>query len=423
MAETVECRGYTGAPLEARDLGNKKEISGYAIVWDSLSQDLGGYRELVRRGAVDRTLKDIRDGKKTLTARFQHQGGITTVGSTGNDTLTLTPDDIGLHYRAIVPDNVFGHAAWVAVKDRYVTGSSFAYIARPGGIKRDFSTSPPTYELLDIELFDVAPVDGPAYLESTAEARNFTRDNIEAKTVSTESKNSIEVKALDNGKKHVELRLYDEIVPTWISRYMTDAMSSGKVAEELAAVPDAERIDVYINSPGGSVFEGMAIYETLKAHPASVNVHIQGLAASIASVIAMAGDSIHIGRGGFIMVHDAWSIVQGNSADLRTEALLLDKINLSIADVVANRSGNETDTVADWMSKETWFSAQEAVDAGLADRISGDAEVSDTVSNRCREMHYRNIPDTLGGSLPRPNVAMPTNAELRAITQAKLNRR
>lgn len=422
MAERIECRGYTGTQPQAREDGGRKEISGYAIVWDSLSQDLGGYREVVRRGAVDKCLKAIASGEKVLTARFQHQGGITTVGSTGNDTLTLTPDNIGLHYRAIVPDNVFGHAAWVAVKDRYVTGSSFAFIPRPGGKKRDYTTKPPTDELLDIELFDVAPVDGPAYLESTAEARNFERQAIEAKPMKTNN-NSVEVRALDNGKKHIELRIYDEIVPTWISRYMTDTMSSGEVADLIAEVPDAERIDVYINSPGGSVFEGMTIYDTLKSHPAPVNVYVQGLAASIASVIAMAGDTIQIGAGGFFMVHDAWSIVQGNSNDLRNEALLLDKINLSIANLVAQRTGNDVNTVSKWMANETWFTAQEAVDAGFANRISGSADATEDVANRCRELQYRNIPAALGGPGNYPKRATVSNAELRAITNAKLKRR
>lgn len=128
-----------------------------------------------------------------------------------------------------------------------------------------------------------------------------------------------------------------------------------------------EQIDLRINSPGGSVFDGMAIMNALRRHSARVDVTVDGLAASAASFIAMAGDHIVMNRGSELMVHDAWGFAQGDAKTMRETAAALEKTSASIADVYAKRAGGKSSEWRDVMLAETWFTAEEAVVAGLAD--------------------------------------------------------
>lgn len=160
-----------------------------------------------------------------------------------------------------------------------------------------------------------------------------------------------------------EVWIYDEI--GW---YGT---SAGDFARDLAAVTSST-INLHLNSPGGSVFDGVAIHNSLRAHKATVNVTVDGIAASIASVIAMAGDTVTMGRGTEMMIHNPSGIVLGNAVDMREMADLLDRLALDLAGFYHERAGG---TLASWsaaMDAETWYSAQEAVDAGLADSVIGD---------------------------------------------------
>ncbi|MGW3186341.1 head maturation protease, ClpP-related [Streptomyces ardesiacus] len=129
----------------------------------------------------------------------------------------------------------------------------------------------------------------------------------------------------------------------------------------------ARNIDIRLNSGGGSVFEGLAIYQALRRHPANVTTYIDGIAASIASVIAMAGDRRVISRNGSMMIHEASGLTAGNSKDMREMAELLNRISQNLADVYAQRTGKGT--ASSWreqMRAESWFVGAEAVEAGLA---------------------------------------------------------
>lgn len=139
---------------------------------------------------------------------------------------------------------------------------------------------------------------------------------------------------------------------------------------------DADEIRVRINSPGGSVFDGVSIFNAIKRHPANVTTHIDGLAASIASVIAMAGDRVVMSENGFLMIHDPWSIVIGNAEDMRREAGLLDKVSDgSIVRAYTDKSGMSADEARMLMKDETWFTSEEALDAGLVDEVSESANI------------------------------------------------
>lgn len=140
--------------------------------------------------------------------------------------------------------------------------------------------------------------------------------------------------------------------------------------------------EVHVNSPGGDMFEGVAIYNKIRDHAdangLSVKVKVLGVAASAASVIAMAGDEIEIGVSSSIMIHNCWTIAMGNRRDFAEMAATMEKFDANMAAVYEARTGNSTDEIAAWMDAETWFSGQEAIDAGFAtsllpaDRVKND---------------------------------------------------
>jgi ATP-dependent protease ClpP protease subunit len=143
-------------------------------------------------------------------------------------------------------------------------------------------------------------------------------------------------------------------------------VTSKRIAAALRAI-GSQDVVVEINSPGGDFFEGVAIYNMLRAHPHKVTVRILGLAASAASVIAMAGDDIQIGKAGFLMIHNAWVVALGNRHDLREAAETMEPFDDAMATLYADRSGEEKVKAAEWMDNETWFNGEHAVEVGLAD--------------------------------------------------------
>lgn len=143
-------------------------------------------------------------------------------------------------------------------------------------------------------------------------------------------------------------------------------VTSRRVSAALRAIGDQD-VFVDINSPGGDFFEGVAIYNALRAHPRKVTVRVLGLAASAASVVAMAGDEIQIGKAGFLMVHNAWVVAIGNRHDLAEAVRVMEPFDDAMATVYAERAGVERAKAAEWMDNETWFNGEQAVSAGLAD--------------------------------------------------------
>lgn len=166
-----------------------------------------------------------------------------------------------------------------------------------------------------------------------------------------------------------EVMLYDE-VGAW-------GVTASDFVKDLGAIK-ARHIDLRLNSPGGEVFDGLAIYSALKRHPADVTVHIDGLAASITSVIAMAGDQIEIDRHAQMMIHEAHAVAVGNTKDMASMAKLLDDYSNTIASIYAERAGGTVESWRERMKAETWFSAKEAVTAGLADEVASNAQAKIT---------------------------------------------
>lgn len=196
-------------------------------------------------------------------------------------------------------------------------------------------------------------------------------------------------KAVD--EKTAELTLYGEISDySWWG----DEVTPKEFKEDLDALGDIDVLNVYINSPGGDVFAGQAIYSMLKRHKAKINVYIDGLAASIASLIAMAGDKVIMPANAMMMIHNPWTWGMGNSNDFRKLADDLDKIRDSMIVAYEKKSALMINEIIEIMDAETWLSAQDCLDYGLADEIEETKEVAASVDKKYLAI-YQNIPEGL----------------------------
>lgn len=175
-----------------------------------------------------------------------------------------------------------------------------------------------------------------------------------------------------------ELLLYGDISD---STWWGDEVTPKIFKEELDSLGAVKTLNVYINSGGGDVFAGQAIYSMLKRHDATVNVYVDGLAASIASIIAMAGDNVKMPKNAMLMVHNPWSFGSGNANDFRKLADDLDKVRESMISVYEDKTGMEKDKIVELLDAETWMTAEEAVELGFADEIEEEKQLSASLNN------------------------------------------
>lgn len=145
-------------------------------------------------------------------------------------------------------------------------------------------------------------------------------------------------------------------------------VTAKRIAAALRSIGERD-VRVQINSPGGDLFEGIAIYNLLRSHKGRVTVDVLGWAASAASIIAMAGDEIRVGLGSFVMVHNAWGIAIGNKHDFAEASELFETFDAAIADIYAARTGRSLGDIAKLMDAETFMDAQRAVDEKFADMV------------------------------------------------------
>ena len=164
---------------------------------------------------------------------------------------------------------------------------------------------------------------------------------------------------------------------------MGGGVSAKRIAAALRTISNRD-VTVQINSPGGDMFEGIAIYNLLRAHPAKVTVEVLGIAASAASIIAMAGDNIRMAPSSFLMLHNAWGVVIGNRHDMAEAATLFERFDGALADIYSARSGMARSEIATLLDAETFLTAEEAVAAGLADIIAGETDAASDVSAQVR---------------------------------------
>lgn len=168
--------------------------------------------------------------------------------------------------------------------------------------------------------------------------------------------------------------IYDFIVGSESDAEWFGGVSAEAVAKMLAGMSGP--VDMRIDSPGGDVFGGRSMAQAIREYPDQVTVHIDGLAASIASIIAIAGDRIIMAPGAMMMIHKAWMIAIGNSDELMTSAGLLEKIDGTLAQTYATKAGGEAEDWLASMTDESWYTAEEAVAAGLADEIAKDKKAA-----------------------------------------------
>ncbi len=169
-----------------------------------------------------------------------------------------------------------------------------------------------------------------------------------------------------------ELFIYDEIG----ENFWGEGVTAKNLAGELKELKSAARINVRINSPGGSVFDGNAIHNALVNHPAEVHVHVDGMALSAASIVAMAGDTITMAENSMMMIHDPWAVVQGSAEDLDAMSEVLGKIKKGLVDSYHHKTALGKRKIAAMMTAETWMTAGEAVELGFADETAGDLKVA-----------------------------------------------
>ena len=187
-----------------------------------------------------------------------------------------------------------------------------------------------------------------------------------------------------------ELFLYGEISDvSWFG----DEVTPAQFQKDLAALGDISALNVYINSPGGDIFAGFSIYNILQRHKAEKTVHVDGLAASAASVVAMAGDVIKMPENATMMIHNAWTYTSGGAEELRRTADELERLNGQIADIYAARTGKDKDEIAAMMSAETWMSGKEAMEAGFADELIENKKVAACANADKYFARYKHAPD------------------------------
>ncbi|WP_174715307.1 head maturation protease, ClpP-related [Paenibacillus sp. DCT19] len=181
----------------------------------------------------------------------------------------------------------------------------------------------------------------------------------------------------ENGKSKLYLYGVIDSLEWW-----GDEVTPNRFKADLDSLGDISELEVYINSDGGDVFAGQAIHSMLKRHKAKVTVFVDGLAASIASVIAMAGDVVVMPRNSMLMIHNPWTSLSGNSADFRKTADDLDNIRESLIAAYQDKSGMDRDELLSLLEAETWLTAEEAVNFGFADQIEQFKEIAASVNGK-----------------------------------------
>ncbi|MDR1489934.1 MAG: Clp protease ClpP [Desulfovibrio sp.] len=197
-------------------------------------------------------------------------------------------------------------------------------------------------------------------------------------------------------QKTAEIWLYGEIGSYWL-----DTISAKNFSEEIKKAKDAETITVHVNSPGGDVFEGIAIYNMLRSHKATVDVEIEGLAASIASIISLSGDTVRMAENAFFMIHNPWTAVFGEAKDLREAADKLDLVRDVLVQTYAKKTGGKAtkEQIGAWMDAETWFTGKEAHANGFVDELTNTLDMAALVKfDFSRSKFIKNAPKTFPGS-------------------------
>ncbi|WP_313109608.1 head maturation protease, ClpP-related [Atlantibacter sp.] len=205
-------------------------------------------------------------------------------------------------------------------------------------------------------------------LPQAPEGRPFARENRDLPSSAMERWNG-GIKAAKSDENSISV--FDVIGADWYG----DGVTASRIAGALRAIGGAD-VTVNINSPGGDMFEGLAIYNLLREYEGKVTVKVLGLAASAASVIAMAGDEVQIGRGAFLMIHNCWVYAMGNRHDLAQVAADMEPFDKAMNDIYGAKTGLNAETIEAMMNAETYIGGSDAVEKGFADRLLSADEIA-----------------------------------------------
>jgi len=205
---------------------------------------------------------------------------------------------------------------------------------------------------------------------------------------------------IENKSDRAEIWIYEEIGEDW---FTGGGITAKNFQKELAGIK-AGQIDLHINSPGGLVFDGITIYNLLKQHPANVTTYIDGLAASIASVIALAGDKVVMAENALFMVHQPFGMVAGNATDMRDFADKLDKVGGAISQTYLSKTGKTDEEIKTLLDAETWMTADEALEMGFIDEISGEVDMAACARfvPAMQKAKFQHIPKGIAAKKDRP---------------------
>jgi HK97 family phage prohead protease len=491
-----------------QDADGKRYFTGYAAVFNSLSQDLGGFKERIKPGAFARAIAE----QQEVHHLINHDENFL-LGNTAAGTTVLTEDSKGLRFKTLAGSRSYEKDLLESIDRGDIRTCSFAFSASPEGQswseERDGKRKQAIRDLLDVDLFDVSIVGRPAYLETSAEisVRSLFPDGVPAEVRSHLKKNEVRnadcqcscescvagncanctntecddpncdpnaqmhakrtdpgdttkpdaenkpsgvcncqcdackaasncsactnkdcedencvhaERSLKRGEQRgrlafesrqgykselrsmgvkdgvLELMCYGDIGDSWYSNGIT----AQNFKNQIDTAPAHTSLRLRMNSPGGDAFEGVCIGNYLKSTGKPIEVCVDGLAASAASVIAMCGDKIHMAPNAMMMVHNASTMDYGYASDLRKTADVLDKISTSIAQTYVTRTGKSLDYVQGLMDAETWMSAADCVKDGFATDVAAPGEEdpdSDDMLNSIRSSNrlaeYRNVPE------------------------------
>lgn len=206
-------------------------------------------------------------------------------------------------------------------------------------------------------------------LPAAPEGRPFARENRDLPSSAMERWNG-GIKAAKSDDNSISV--FDVIGADWYG----DGVTASRIAAALRSIGGSD-VTVNINSPGGDMFEGLAIYNLLREYEGKVTVKVLGLAASAASIIAMAGDEVQIGRGAFLMIHNCWVYAMGNRHDLQQIAADMVPFDKAMNDIYSARTGLDAATIDAMMDAETYICGSDAVEKGFADRLLAADEIAD----------------------------------------------
>lgn len=274
---------------------------------------------------------------KTSPWSFSAEDGNKLLGPDGDDWASFGKCHLGVN--SDEPDKTKAHWDYPFAKDGTLYRSGLTAIRQRAGQQDDTA------------IFDAAG----ALLEKI--------DGKDSKDSATARPAGYRMKS--TGDKSAEILLYDDIGSGWLG-----GISAQQFSADLKALGSVRTIDLRINSNGGDVFEGRTIYTRLAEHPANIVVHVDGLAASIASLIAMAGDEIRMADGAMMMIHNAWAVAVGNDADMERMRDLLRTIDSTMVKTYCARTGIAAADCIKMMADETWMTGEEAVAKGFATTVA-----------------------------------------------------